>query len=47
MTMVAELRQYCCPACGVLVESEVATVGAPLLRDVEISPAVLEAWSTS
>lgn len=45
MTMVAELRQYCCPACGVLVESEVAIEGAPQLRDIEISPAAIAAWS--
>jgi acetone carboxylase gamma subunit len=45
MTMFAELRQYCCPACGVLVESEVAIEGSPVLRDVEIAPATLAEWS--
>ena len=36
MTETAELRQYFCPECAVLIESEVAIVGDPLLREIEL-----------
>ncbi|HMN78306.1 MAG TPA: acetone carboxylase subunit gamma, partial [Burkholderiaceae bacterium] len=30
-------RQYFCPACGRLIENEIARVGDPPLRDIELS----------
>ena len=31
-----QLRQFCCPACGLLIENEIAVSEDPLLKDVEI-----------
>jgi N-methylhydantoinase B len=36
MEMTAELRQYFCPSCAVLFETEVAVVGDPVLREIEM-----------
>lgn len=37
MEMTAELRQYFCPSCRVLFETEVAIAGTPILREVELA----------
>jgi len=31
-----QLRQFCCPGCGLLIENEIAIAEDPVLRDVEI-----------
>jgi len=33
-----QFRQFCCPACGRLIENEIARAGDPLLTDVELRP---------
>jgi N-methylhydantoinase B len=31
-----QFRQFCCPACGTLIENEIAVADDPVLRDVEL-----------
>ena len=34
---VIELRQFLCPGCGTLLETEIAPESDPTLRDIELS----------
>jgi acetone carboxylase gamma subunit len=31
-----QFRQFCCPACGGLIENEVCRAQDPVLRDIEL-----------
>jgi acetone carboxylase gamma subunit len=33
-----QFRQFCCPACGGLIENEVSRVQDPVLADIELKP---------
>ena len=33
-----EFRQFCCPACGRLIENEVSRAQDPVLHDIELAP---------